>query len=83
MPTESRSAHFLGTKLCMEGTGGFKIIDLETLDTHALLNPADASLNFVKQREDMRPLNIYRIDEDYLLCYAGRSMGIVARREGY
>ncbi|KAF8603877.1 CNH-domain-containing protein [Ceratobasidium sp. AG-I] len=69
IPTESHSIHFLKTKLCVACTKGFEIVDLETLDTQVLLDPADASLDFVQRREDVRPLAIYRIDGEFLLCY--------------
>lgn len=37
-----------------------------------LLDPADASLEFVRKRENLRPLAIYRIDNEFLLCYDGK-----------
>ncbi|QRV74343.1 Rho guanine nucleotide exchange factor [Ceratobasidium sp. AG-Ba] len=69
IPTESHSIHFLKTKLCVACTKGFEIVDLETLDTQVLLDPADASLDFVQRQYDARPLSIYRIDGEFLLCY--------------
>jgi len=48
---------------------GFEIVDLESLDTQSLLDPADASLDFVRKRENLRPMAIYRIDNEFLLCY--------------
>ncbi|CAE6522715.1 unnamed protein product [Rhizoctonia solani] len=69
IPNESLSIHFLKTKLCVACTTGFEIVDLETLDTQALLDPADLSLDFVQCREDVHPLDIYQIDGEFLLCY--------------
>ncbi|TNY19835.1 CNH-domain-containing protein [Rhodotorula diobovata] len=69
IPTESSSVHFLKSKLCVGCTKGFEIVDLETLDTQGLLDPADSSLDFVQKRENARPIAIYRIDGDFLLCY--------------
>ncbi|KAJ1306998.1 hypothetical protein OPQ81_007978 [Rhizoctonia solani] len=69
IPNESHSIHFLKTKLCVACTTGFEIVDLETLDTQALLDPVDVSLDFVQRRDDVRPLSIYRIDGEFLLCY--------------
>jgi hypothetical protein len=71
MLAEIHSVHFLKTKLCVASTKGFEIVDLETLGTQALLDPADASLDFVQRRDDVRPLSIYRIDVEFLLCYTG------------
>ncbi|ORY80260.1 CNH-domain-containing protein [Leucosporidium creatinivorum] len=69
IPTESSSVHFLKSKLCVGCTKGFEIVDLETLDTQGLLDPADSSLDFVQKRENARPIAIYRIDGEFLLCY--------------
>ncbi|KAM0793648.1 hypothetical protein ACM66B_001079 [Microbotryomycetes sp. NB124-2] len=69
IPTESSSVHFLKSKLCVGCSKGFEIVDLETLDTQGLLDPADSSLDFVQRRENSRPIAIYRIDGEFLLCY--------------
>ena len=70
IPTESSSIHFLKTKLCVGCTKGFEIVDLETLDTQGLLDPADTSLEFVHRRENVvKPIAIYRISGVFLLCY--------------
>ncbi|BGO88532.1 hypothetical protein NBRC10512_003370 [Rhodotorula toruloides] len=69
IPTESSSVHFLKSKLCVGCTKGFEIVDLETLDTQGLLDPADSSLDFVQKRENAKPIAIYRIDGEFLLCY--------------
>ena len=71
IPLQSSSIHFLKTKLCVGCTNGFEIVDLESLDTQGLLDPADASLEFVHKRENLKPLAIYRIDNEFLLCYDG------------
>jgi len=69
IPVESSSIHYLKTKLCVGCTKGFEIVDLENLDTQSLLDPSDTSLDFVQKRDDVRPMAIYRIDNDFLLCY--------------
>lgn len=48
-------------------------MDLETLDTQGLLDPQDESLDFVRRRDNLRPMAIYRIQNDFLLCYDGAS----------
>lgn len=63
--------HFLKSKLCVGCPRGFEIVDLQSLNTQGLLDPADPSLDFVQKRENVRPLAIYRIDSDFLLCYDG------------
>jgi len=69
IPVESTSIHFLKTKLCVGCSRGFEIVDLETLDTQGLLDPNDETLEFVRRRENLRPMAIYRIQNDFLLCY--------------
>lgn len=69
IPTESSSIHFLKSKLCVGCTKGFEIVDLETLDTQGLLDPADSNLDFVQRKETVKPIAIYRIDGEFLLCY--------------
>ncbi|EFI27376.1 RhoGEF Rgf2 [Coprinopsis cinerea okayama7 len=70
IPVESTSIHYLKTKLCVGCSKGFEIVDLETLDTQGLLDPHDESLDFVRKKESaLRPMAIYRIHNDFLLCY--------------
>jgi hypothetical protein len=42
-----------------------------------LLDPSDASLDFVMKRGNVRPIAIYRIEEDFLLCYDGMSLALL------
>ncbi|KAF8659898.1 hypothetical protein AX16_001782 [Volvariella volvacea WC 439] len=69
IPVESTSIHYLKTKMCVGCSRGFEIVDLETLDTQGLLDPNDDSLEFVRKRENLRPMAIYRIYNEFLLCY--------------
>ncbi|KAJ7882728.1 CNH-domain-containing protein [Mycena leptocephala] len=68
IPVESTSIHYLKTRMCIGCSKGFEI-DLESLETQGLLDPADESLEFVRKRENLRPMAIYRINNDFLLCY--------------
>ncbi|KAJ6620583.1 CNH domain-containing protein [Mycena sp. CBHHK59/15] len=69
IPVESTSIHYLKTRMCIGCSRGFEIVDLETLDTQGLLDPADESLEFVRKKENLRPMAIYRLNNDFLLCY--------------
>ena len=74
IPVQSSSIHFLRTKLCVACVNGFEIIDPDTLDTQGLLDPSDESLDFVRRRGDNtrpKPVAIYRIENEFLLCYDG------------
>jgi len=55
--------------MCVGCSRGFEIVDLESLDTQGLLDPNDESLEFVRRRENLRPMAIYRIHNEFLLCY--------------
>jgi len=54
-------------------TKGFLIVDLETLDTQPLVDPTDPSLEFIEKKDNLRPLAIFRVDTEFLLCYDGVS----------
>ncbi|GLB41840.1 putative protein with domain found in Dishevelled, Egl-10, and Pleckstrin [Lyophyllum shimeji] len=69
IPVESTSIHYLKTKMCVGCSRGFEIVDLESLDTQGLLDPNDESLEFVRKRETLRPMALYRIHNEFLLCY--------------
>ncbi|CAG8576104.1 12339_t:CDS:10 [Ambispora gerdemannii] len=72
IPRESTSIHFLKKTLCVGCTKGFEIINMETLATQALLDPADATLDFVQKRENIKPIALFRTPNsrgDRLLCY--------------
>ena len=69
IPTESSSIHFLKTKLCVGCAKGFEVVSLENLETQSLLDPADSSLDFFQRRENVKPVAIYRLNGEFLLCY--------------
>ena len=72
IPTESRSIHYLKTKLCVGCAKGFEIVDLDSLNTQGLLDPSDEKLDFVLKRETVKPIAIFRVKEtEFLLCYNG------------
>ena len=74
IPVQSRSIHFLWTKLCVACGNGFDIIDPDTLDTQGLLDPRGESLYFVRRRSDNtrpKPVAIYQIENEFSLCYCG------------
>jgi len=70
LPTEASSVHFLKSKLCVACTRGFEVVSLETLETQALLDQADTSLDFVARKESVRPLHIERLNGEFLLSYS-------------
>ncbi|KAJ6519144.1 CNH domain-containing protein [Mycena sanguinolenta] len=80
IPTQLTSIHYLKTRICVGCSYGFEIVDLETLETHKLLNPSDNALNFLVKRPALSflhsfraappfPMAIHRVHNEYLLCY--------------
>lgn len=69
IPSESTSIHFLKSKLCVGCSKGFEVVSLETLETQSLLDPADTSLELF-QRENVKPIAIYRLNGEFLLNYS-------------
>lgn len=81
IPTESTSLHFLKTKLCVGCTKGFEVIDLDSLSTQGLLDPADLELSFALNKEAVKPIAIFRLQHGlFLLCY--NQFGFFVNRMG-
>lgn len=74
MPVEAPSVHFMNTKLCATCPRGFEVIDLSTLDTQALLDPSDPALQAIQNHDNLRALSIFRVNDDFLLCFDGTSL---------
>ncbi|KAJ1837028.1 RHO1 GDP-GTP exchange protein 2, partial [Coemansia sp. RSA 2703] len=67
---ESTSLHFLRSRLCVGCSRGFEIVDLATMNTQSLLDPADKSLEFINKRDNCHPIALFRVhDGQFLLCY--------------
>ncbi|CAE6404768.1 unnamed protein product [Rhizoctonia solani] len=81
LATELYSIQFLKTKLCAAGATGFEVIDLETLDTQVLLDPADNALSFVRQYKHPRPLCVYGVKNEFLVCY--REFAFFVNKSGW
>ncbi|KAJ1306997.1 hypothetical protein OPQ81_007977 [Rhizoctonia solani] len=81
LATELYSIQFLKTKLCAAGATGFEIIDLETLNTQILLDPADNALSFVRHEKNPRPLCVYGIGNEFLVCY--REFAFYVNKSGW
>jgi hypothetical protein len=35
------------------------------------VDPADLTLDFIEKKENLRPIAIFRVDAEFLLCYDG------------
>ncbi|KAG8806255.1 RHO1 GDP-GTP exchange protein 2, partial [Serendipita sp. 399] len=69
IPVESHSLSILRSRLCIGVSRGFQILDLESLETQPLVDPSDPSLEFIDKKDNLRPLAIFRVDTEILLCY--------------
>ena len=74
--SEPVSINFLKTKLCVGCSNGFQIVSLVNNTMETLLDPADTSLEFATSREGLKPLEIDRINSDFLLSYSNFSFFI-------
>ncbi|VEU19772.1 DEKNAAC100169 [Brettanomyces naardenensis] len=74
--SEPVSVSFLKTKLCVGCSKGFEIVSLDNNVMEQLLDPADTSLDFAIGREGLKPLEIDRINSDFLLSYSSFSFFI-------
>jgi len=70
IPTESTSIHFLKSSLCVAAARGFEVVSLQTLETQSLLDQADTSLDFVARKDGVRPIQIERLNGEFLLNYS-------------
>lgn len=49
---------------------GFEVVSLETLENQSLLDQADTSLDFVAREKDSKPIQIERLNGEFLLNYS-------------
>ena len=74
IPEESRSIHHLNAK-------ALRIVDLKTLDTQALLGPANLTLIFNEKRGGVQSVTIYRVENNFL-CHDGEIYAQIFRFPG-
>ncbi|KAH3672346.1 hypothetical protein WICMUC_004318 [Wickerhamomyces mucosus] len=74
--SEPVSISFLKTRLIVGCTKGFEIVSLSDGKIESILDPADTSLDFITNREGLKPLGIHRISSNFLLSYSDFSFFI-------
>jgi hypothetical protein len=74
--SEPVSISFLKTRLIVGCTKGFEIVSLNDGKIEGILDPADTSLDFITNREGLKPLAIHRISSNFLLSYSDFSFFI-------
>jgi len=68
-PIEVRWLRLGSSKMCIGCVKGISLVDLETLDTQDVIDPSYASPLSMVEGDRPRPLAMFRIDDEYLLCY--------------
>ncbi|KAI8979297.1 CNH domain-containing protein [Mycotypha africana] len=70
LPSEASSITLLKSKMCITSPMEIGVVDMKTFGVQALLDPEDEELAFAFNRQDVRPMTIYRIQfAEYLVCY--------------
>ncbi|CEP18921.1 hypothetical protein [Parasitella parasitica] len=69
--TASSAVHFLKSKILVACSRGFEIIDLEHLDevTPNLPDLKHRDFHFIAPATDAKPLNIFKCNGNFLMCY--------------
>lgn len=58
------------TKLCAGCARGISLVDLETLETQDVLDPLYQNpLTMLPDGDKPRPMAMFRIDDEYFICY--------------
>ncbi|KAJ1912521.1 RHO1 GDP-GTP exchange protein 2 [Tieghemiomyces parasiticus] len=70
IPSQTSSLHLFRSLIIVGCLKGFEIVNPLTSETQELLDPNDESLNFVRKRDNIRPIAIFKVQNgDFLLCY--------------
>jgi hypothetical protein len=72
IPTTCTGLQYMKTSIAACSTKGFELVDLPSLDMQSILNPSVVILNFAIKRKTLpKALKLFKIEEDFLLCYNG------------
>jgi hypothetical protein len=72
IPAETKSLHFMTNSLCVGSVKGFELVDLATSKLQSLLDEKDKSLEFAMKKESLKPLGLFKLDEEeFLVCFSG------------
>ncbi|CAO3594948.1 unnamed protein product [Absidia cylindrospora] len=67
---DSSAVHFLKARIVVVCPRGFEVIDLENLSMNRNLPDIQhPDFAFVQQRDDLKPLGLFKCRQHYLLCY--------------
>ncbi|CAJ0629675.1 8834_t:CDS:10 [Entrophospora sp. SA101] len=80
IPSDSYSVNFLKTKLCVTCARGFEIVNLDSLRKIVTIPDFaqhQSLLPIAKLCENSKPLAMFKIGDEYLLCYDGKLDAVV------
>jgi len=70
IPGEATSLHIFRSNICVGCERGFEMVNLSSMRNQSVLDPSDEALAFVFQRENMKPISMFKLhDGEFLLCY--------------
>ncbi|KAG1176730.1 hypothetical protein G6F70_003098 [Rhizopus microsporus] len=70
IPGEATSIQFFKSVVCVGSAKGFQMVDIASAGVQSVLDPNDQSHQFIKQRETLRPLAMFKHPNgSILLCY--------------
>ncbi|RCH93227.1 RHO1 GDP-GTP exchange protein 2, partial [Rhizopus stolonifer] len=70
IPGEATSIQFFKNFICVGSAKGFQMVDIGSAGVQSVLDPNDESNYFIKQREALKPMSMFkRPNGDILLCY--------------
>ncbi|KAG2178208.1 hypothetical protein INT43_003461 [Umbelopsis isabellina] len=70
IPGEATSLHIFRSNICVGCDRGFEMVNLSSMRNQSVLDPSDEALAFVFQRENMKPISMFKLqDGEFLLCY--------------
>ncbi|KAI9280723.1 CNH domain-containing protein [Sporodiniella umbellata] len=73
MPGEATSIQFFKNVICVGSAKGFQMVDIGSANVQSVLDPNDESHYFIKQREALRPISMFKCPNgNILLCYNDR-----------
>ncbi|CAO3670061.1 unnamed protein product [Umbelopsis ramanniana] len=70
IPGEATSLHIFRSNICVGCDRGFEMVNLASMRNQSVLDPSDEALSFVFQRENIKPISMFKLqDGEFLLCY--------------
>ncbi|EIE85697.1 hypothetical protein RO3G_10407 [Rhizopus delemar RA 99-880] len=70
IPGEATSIQFFKNVICVGSAKGFQMVDIGSAGVQSVLDPNDENHHFLKQREALRPMSMFKHPNgNILLCY--------------